>query len=169
MRALREARGPFRRRRSTGNALPGPTPDPRRIPHYQILIKLAMEEKRPHDGLKWYDVSIEEGSGAQRGRRAVPVELEKEIAEAVASSHPDRAVDIFVKAADSVASETNTRTYPEAGRLLREAKRVLEKNGRGAEWSSILQDFRLNHRRKRRLMEVLDGIEDRPIMKRRGK
>lgn len=91
--------------------------------------------------------------------------MEEEIAEAVASSHPDRAIDIFVETADAVASESNTRTYPEAGRLLKRAKRVLERNGRSAEWSSILEDLRVKHCRKRRLMEVLDGIEDRPIVK----
>jgi uncharacterized Zn finger protein len=136
-----------------------------RSPHYQVLIRLAMEEKRPHDVLRWYDEWREVRAGREGAWRSVPAELEEAIAEAVASSHPDRAIDIFVEAADSVASQTNTRTYPEAGRLLKRAKRVLEKNGRSAEWSSILEDFRLNHRRKRRLMEVLDGIEDRPIVK----
>ena len=46
---------------------------------------------------------------------------------------------------------------------------MLEENGRSEEWSSILEDFRQNHRRKRRLMEVLDGLEDRPIVKSRRK
>jgi uncharacterized Zn finger protein len=140
-----------------------------RDPHYRVLIELAMEEKRPHDVLRWYDEWREEKAGPQGGWRFVPVELEEEIAEAVASTYPDRAIDIFVEAADSVASQTNTRTYPEAGRLLKRAKRVLEKNGRSEEWKSILEDFRHNHRRKRRLMEVLEGIEDRPIVKGRRK
>jgi uncharacterized Zn finger protein len=133
------------------------------------LIELAMEEKRPHDVLRWYDDGREAGRVPRGGRRMGPVELEEEIAEAVASSHPDRAIDIFVKTADSVASETNTRTYPEAGRLLKRARRVLEENGRIEEWRSTLDNFRHKHRRKRRLMEVLDGLEDRPIVKGRRK
>ena len=138
-------------------------------PHYRVLIELAMEEKRPHDVLRWYDDGREAGRVPRGGRRMGPVELEEEIAEAVASSHPDRAIDIFVKTADSVASETNTRTYPEAGRLLKRARRVLEENGRIEEWRSTLDNFRHKHRRKRRLMEVLDGLEDRPIVKGRRK
>ena len=89
---------------------------------YRIRIELAMEEKRPHDVLRWYD-EWREGRPAQKGRwRIVPAELEEEIAEAVASSHPDRAIDIFVKTADSVASQADTRTYREAGDLLNRAK-----------------------------------------------
>jgi len=138
-------------------------------PHYRVLIELAMKEHRPDDVLRWYEEWRKVGGRPRGAWRVVPEGFEEKIAEAVASSHPDRAIDIFVKAADSVASETKTRTYPEAGRLLKRAKEVLGREGRSAEWSSILEDFRLNHRRKRRLMEVLDGLENRPIMKGRGK
>ena len=156
--------GPEHRERAGRLAVPT-----ERVPHYRVLIELAMEEKRPQDVLRWYDEWREVRAGPKGGWRIVPVVLEEEIAEAVASSHPDRAIDILVETADSVASQTKTRTYPEAGRLLKRAKRVLEENGRSEEWKSILEDFRHNHRRKGRLMEVLDGIEDRPIVKGRGK
>ncbi len=134
-------------------------------PHYQVLIRLAMEEERSQDVLRWYDEWKEVAVGPRGGWRSVPESLEVEVAEAVASSSPDRAVHIFVAAADSVASATNTRTYPEAGRLLKRAKGVLEEKDRMEEWNPILDDFRQKHRRKRRLMEVLDGMEGRPIVR----
>lgn len=136
-----------------------------RGPHYPVLVRLAMEEKRTQDVLRWYDEWKEVAVGPRGSWRSVPQDLELEVAQAVASSSPDRAVRIFVEAAESVASETNTRTYPEAGRLLKRAKKVLEEAGRMEEWGPILDDFRQRHRRKRRLMEVLDGMEGRPIVK----
>ena len=138
-------------------------------PRYKILIDLAIHEQRPDDVLKWYDELVEARADQHGGWGLFPVASEEEVAEAVAASYPDRAIDIFVEAADSVASQTNTRTYPEVGRLLKRAKQVLERNGRSGEWSAILEDFRFNHRRKRRLMEVIDGIEDHPIVKRHRK
>lgn len=138
-------------------------------PHYRVLIDLAIEEKRPDDVLNWYDELTAAKADRHSGWRVFPVDSEEKIAEAVASSYPDRAITIFVEAADRVASETNTRTYPEAGRLLKRARQVLERHGRSGEWSGILKDFRFQHHRKWRLMEVLDGIEGRPIVKGRRK
>ncbi len=134
-------------------------------PHHRVLMDLAIDEQRPDDVLRWYDELNAGRTGKKSGRGRHPVISEEKVAEAVASSHPDRSIGIFVEAADAVASETNTRTYPEAARLLKRAKQVLEKNDRSGEWIWILEDFRHKHRRKRRLMEVLDGIEDRPIVK----
>lgn len=138
-------------------------------PHYQVLIDLAIDENRPDDVLKWYD-ELDAARKRQHGDwRAGPLDSEEAVAEAVASSHPDRAIAIYRQAADYVASKTNTRTYPEAGRLLKRAKRLLEKNGRGGEWATVVEEFRSKHRRKRRLMEVIDGIEGRPIVKKSRK
>jgi uncharacterized Zn finger protein len=35
------------------------------------------------------------------------------------------------------------------------------------EWKSYLEDLREQHLRKRRLIEILDGLDGRPIVKRR--
>lgn len=45
---------------------------------------------------------------------------------------------------------------------LRPAKASAE--GRSSEWPEILAEVRESHRRKRRLMEVLDGLEGKPIV-----
>jgi hypothetical protein len=45
----------------------------------------------------------------------------------------------------------------------------LKKSGRAHDWPVIIGDFRAENRSKRHLMEVLDGIEGQPIIKRTRK
>ena len=50
---------------------------------------------------------------------------------------------------------------------LRKAAKVIAKEKKQEEWGRYLQRLRENHARKIRLMEVLDGLEDLPIIKKR--
>ncbi len=51
----------------------------------------------------------------------------------------------------------------EAGSLLRLARDLLHASRRSSEWPGLQSELRESHRRKRRLMEVLDGLEGQPI------
>jgi len=57
--------------------------------------------------------------------------------------------------------------YREAAKYLRKAAKVMHHRKRPAEWESYLKELREQHRRKRRLIEILDGLDEKPIMKRR--
>jgi len=80
------------------------------------------------------------------------------VAEAVEEAHPDRAADIYVSVANAIAAETKPKTYPRAGALLKHVRSLLEKSGREQDWPAIIEDFWNEHRRKWRLMKVLDGV-----------
>ena len=95
--------------------------------------------------------------------------MDARVAKAVEASHPDRAVAIYFQLADAIAAETNTKTYPEAGRYLKRVKSLLKTAGRKDDWPRLLDEFRSKHGRKRRLMQVVDGIDGRPIVTRRKK
>lgn len=43
-------------------------------------------------------------------------------------------------------------------------RRTLKKLNREAEWKTSLVDLKAENKRKRRLVEILDGLEDRPII-----
>ena len=91
----------------------------------------------------------------------------RSLAKAIEGTHPERAVAIDRELADSVGSETNTRTYPEAGDYLKRVKHLLKKVHREAEWTAILDEFREKHGCRPRLMQVIDGIAGRPIVNRK--
>ena len=91
------------------------------------------------------------------------------MARAVETSHPDRAIAIYGELAHSIALETNTKTYPEAVNCLKRIRSLVKRTGREADWPAIVDEFRSKHGRKRRLMQVLDGIEGRPIVRRSRK
>ncbi len=136
-------------------------------PHFDVLIDLAIDEKRSDDVLKWYD---QQKSSVKNGPRPWQSRVSRgdaRIAKAVEKAHPDRAITIYQQLADSIASETNTRTYPEAGRYLKRIKPLLKKAGRKNDWNEIIAEFRAKHGRKPRLMQVIDGITGRPIARKR--
>lgn len=135
-------------------------------PHFDVLIDLAIDEKRPDDVLMWFDKRDANSPSIGRRRYCHAHRDYARVAKAVEGAHPDRAIEIYVSLANAIAAETNTKTYPEAGALLKRVKSLLKKSGREQDWPIILGDFRTENRRKRRLMEVLDGIEGRPIVKR---
>ena len=55
-------------------------------------------------------------------------------------------------------AEKNPKQYAEAGKYLKRIKPLLKKMGRASNWGELLDEFRATHRRKRRLMEVLDKL-----------
>ena len=61
-------------------------------------------------------------------------------------------------------AQTNVNAYEAAANLLRKVHRVLEKLGREEEWNTYLAQLRETHRRKRRLLEILSGLEGRRII-----
>jgi len=137
-------------------------------PYFEVLIDLAIAEERPDDVLRWYDERT-----AANARPSAPLWMRRQsrddgrIAKAIAAAHPERAIEIYQNLAESIAAETNPKTYPEVGRYLKRIKPLLRKLKRTAEWNQMLSEFRERHGRKRRLMEVLDSLEGRPIARRK--
>lgn len=58
-----------------------------------------------------------------------------------------------------------TRHYEDGIKLLRKAKVVLEKMNRINDWKNILAEVRICHKRKSKLMKLLDEFEAGSIVK----
>ena len=133
------------------------------VKHWDVLRDLAIEEDRPDDVLRWHDRL------APRGRssfwRSDDVDLR--VARAVSSTHPERAIDMYHAAALKLIERANPDAYVEAGGLLRRVGELLHTSKRSSEWPALIAEVRESHRRKRRLMEVLDGLEGQPIVRAR--
>lgn len=121
------------------------------FPRADVLIDIAIHEKRPEDALKWHSIYTEK-------HRAMDGKSE-EVAEAVRESHLDAAVDIWRALTECLIVLTKPGAYREAAPHLRNIRKVREEQGRTKEWLGYIEDLRSRHRRKRKLMEVLDAVE----------
>jgi len=65
------------------------------------------------------------------------------------------------------SAKVKPSAYQEAAKSLRKAAKVMRREKDLAEWESYLTGLREQHARKRRLIEILDGLEGKPIVKRR--
>jgi uncharacterized Zn finger protein len=86
------------------------------------------------------------------------------VAEAVAEAHPDRAAALYREIIDGYIALTSPSAYEAALPYLRKLRDLLHRLKRASEWREYLAGLRETERRKRRLMEVLDRLERRPIV-----
>lgn len=146
--------------------LPASGPDvPKRdrkelFPMIDDLIDIAIYEKKPDQVLRWYDQR-------PRDRFGWDGFDENKIATAIQSYAADRAVDIWRNSAERLIAQVKPRAYAEAAKYLRKAAKVMTREKKQTEWDRYMQGLREKHIRKRRLIEILDGLDDKPIVKRK--
>jgi uncharacterized Zn finger protein len=139
----------------------------RSFPQTELLIRIALEEKRHDDALAWYERHKNRGSGGWGffGRYGV----EQSLAEAVCATHPDAALGIWRTLAEHEIAQTKPAAYEVAAGYLEQMKAVYERTEKTVEWQSLLSELRATHRPKRSLMAVLDRLEgkkeDRKIVR----
>lgn len=126
------------------------------FPATRVLIEIAIAERRPDDVLHWYD----RRPSAPMGFGWYGLEDDR-VAEAVADSYPERAVAIWKNLAESLIARVQPRAYDEAGGYLRKMRKAQKEMGQEAAWKRYLAELRQAHHRKRRLLDVLNGLEQR--------
>ncbi|HUV12694.1 MAG TPA: hypothetical protein VMY18_03565, partial [Acidobacteriota bacterium] len=131
-----------------------------RFPLIHHLIDIAILEKKPDQVLRWYD----ERPKSRFGWYGVD---EDNIATAIQTHAPDRAVTIWKDKAERLIAQVKPSAYQEAAKYLRKAAKVMSREKRLAEWEAYLKELREEHHRKRRLIEILDGLDDEPIVKKK--
>lgn len=141
-----------------------PAPDPKRDKDYPMikeLIDVAIFEKDPERILNWYDRLPEK-------RYMFNSAIDDRIAAAVADYAPERAVAIWQKMAESEIALVKPKAYKVAAKYLRMAERIMVKQKKSSDWEQYLQELRRIHARKRRFIEILNGLEKRLIIKGKG-
>jgi uncharacterized Zn finger protein len=131
-----------------------------RFPMVGHLIEIAIFEKKPDQVLQWYDRLSQERSGWHG------VDEDK-IAMAVQTHAPDRAVAIWKNKAERLIAAVNPSAYQEAAEYLRKGGQVVSGTKKQEGWDRYMQELRHKHARKIRLIEILDGLEGKPILKKR--
>jgi uncharacterized Zn finger protein len=132
---------------------------PKQFPIIGTLIDIAIAEKRPDEVIHWYD---------QRKPRKFlwgwSDSRDDKVARAIADRYPDRAVAIWKKMAGNLIAEVKPKAYEKAAVYLGKIQRVLKKKKKNKEWQKYILEIRHEHARKRKLLEILDGLNDKRIM-----
>ncbi len=131
---------------------------PNRFPLVNDLVDIAIFEKKPDQVLRWYD-------RRPKGRFGWHGVDEDAIATAVQAHAPDRAVAVWKNKAERLIAQVKPSAYQEAAKYLRKAAKVMRRGKKPAEWEGYLKGLREQHARKRRLIEILDGLDGKPIVK----
>jgi uncharacterized Zn finger protein len=143
------------------SGLDKPEPGQRdRFPMVDKLIDIAILEKKPDLVLHWYD----QLSQKRIGWHGIN---DDEVAAAVQSYAPEKAADIWKNKAERFIAQVKPKAYQEAAKYLRKAGSVMERQKKSKQWDQYLRDLRQQHARKIRLMEILDGLKGKPILKKR--
>lgn len=129
-----------------------------RFPRFGDLIDIAIHEKKPDQVLKWYDQRPKSHWGWLGFD-------EDAIATAVQAHAPERAVAIWKQKAERLIAQVKPSAYQEAAKYLEKAGEVMSKQNNQAQWDQYLGGLRNTHARKRRLLEVLDSLEEKPTIK----
>ncbi len=132
-----------------------------RFPMIGDLINIAILEEKPDQVLRWYDQRPKNRFGGY----GVDGDA---IATAIQDHAPDRAVAIWKDKAERLIAQVKPSAYQEAAKYLRKAGMVIFKQNKQPQWDQYLGSLRNAHARKRRLIEILDGLDGKPIVKRRS-
>ena len=121
------------------------------FPNREMLIEIALLEQRPDEAVEIY----RELSKTRRWGWAI----DEELAQAVAVSHPEVALQIWKNIADRLIGQVKPKAYQDAAVYLRRMRKVYGETGRLDDWKALIMRLRTEHKAKRRLQEVLDGLE----------
>jgi uncharacterized Zn finger protein len=127
-----------------------------RFPDLDTLIDIAILEERFDDVVALYQ-------DLQKTKRW-GWETDKTVAEAVANTHPQIAIDIWRAVVNSLIGQVKPKAYEEAAGFLRRMCKVYQENNRSSDWQRLLSELRREHKAKRRLMEVLDNLSGKKLI-----
>lgn len=124
-------------------------------PQYRVLLDIAIHEKRNEDAIALYDASCKSNRWFDSSGEAV--------AEAVQETHPNVSLKIWKKIAEDHIARVKPEAYRTASEYLQNMGRVYQRLGQSDQWRAYLAELRQTHKRKLRLMEVLNELEESKI------
>ncbi len=132
---------------------------PKQFPIIGTLIDIAITEKESDEVIHWYDQRKSQKFGGWWGEFQ-----EDKIAKALVNDYPDRAVDIWKRLAANLIAQVKPKAYEKAAVYLRKIQRTLKRHSKDKEWEIYLANIRKEHARKIKLLEILDGLNDKRIL-----
>jgi uncharacterized Zn finger protein len=126
-------------------------------PFTDILIDIAIKERRVDDVIRWYDFHKQRTKWPE-------THLDDEVATAVAHAYPNRAIAIWKKLAEELIARTNVGAYGEAVTYLGKTRKALDSVGKAADWAVYLANLTETNKRKSRLVQMLNTLSGKPIL-----
>ena len=127
------------------------------FPILNVLIDIAILEGRLEDAIAHYQTF--------RKTKRWSFETDKTVADAVAGTHPQVALDIWRSIVDGLIGQVKPKAYEEAAVYLLCMCKVYRESHRVGDWDELLSTLRREHRAKRRLLEVLDSLSGKKMVK----
>jgi len=127
------------------------------FPIFQVLIDIAITEKHMGDLLYWWDLYT------VKNVYWIGLDTGDKVAEALAKDYPDKALNIWQQMANNRISKTVPKGYREAAVFLKKVRKLLNGLGKEKAWIRYIAELKEIHSRKRKLLEILDSLEERPI------
>ena len=127
-----------------------------KAPMTGTLTRLAIAEKKPDEVLKWYDYAGRKKGGL--GLSDFPVNA-TEVAEAIKSAYPERAIAIWQETAEGHIAQVSTSGYEASLPYLRKMKNALTRAGCKQEWDEYLASLQEENKRRPRCLEVLGRLK----------
>jgi len=90
--------------------------------------------------------------------------IHEDVAQAVAKRYPDEALAIWKRLVKGFIAQTKPAAYRSAVPYLKKIRGLLERTGRKSEWDRFLNAVRVENARKRKLLEILDGLTNKPLI-----
>lgn len=122
------------------------------FPNRNMLIEIAILEQRFDDAVALYQELNKNRFQNQR--------VNERLATAIAGSHPDIALKIWSSTAEGLIAQVKPKAYREAAPYLSRMRKLYENTNRFDEWKAFVLALRTRHKAKRKLMEVLDDLND---------
>jgi uncharacterized Zn finger protein len=136
-------------------------------PHFDVLIDMAIADRRQGDVLRWYDAMLaglkQRGSLSWYGSGGYG----DQVAAAVTESHPERSLAIYRQRVDDHLPHASASAYESVASYLRKMRPILQSLHREVEWNALLADIRLRYKNRPKFMEILDKLDPRPIVEQR--
>jgi len=127
-------------------------------PYAEVLLELALRENNIENSIKWFEAYC------RKEKFYFDESLADRTAGLIAAGHPERSLVIWKGLAEKHTSQTGVSAYTQAAGYLRKMQKVMLKQNRRAEWEKYLAQIREQNKRKRRLLEILDRLSDKPIV-----
>jgi uncharacterized Zn finger protein len=137
------------------------TPRPARA---EVRIEMALFEREIDHALSVYKAEIKSLQSHWGWGGAWAGGIHEDIAQAVAKRYPDEAIAIWKRLVKGLIAQTKPAAYRSAVPYLKKIKGLLERTGRKSEWDRFLNAVRVENARKRKLLEILDGLTNKPLI-----
>ncbi len=124
----------------------------RTFPHADMLMDIAIREKRSEDVLKWHEQAGKQAGFWGNGH-------DDKVATAIQMTHPDVALSLWKRLVEANVAQVKPASYRVAGGYLRKMRGVYAREKRLAGWRDYLAKLRAQNKRRPRMLEVLDSLD----------